>query len=104
MVGIVNAKENRYITSAGVICFTLSRPGSDNATLTYNFSQYRFHGQPDLLQVIPKISTCALKISMRPSVIPSLVRNLNLPLKSEMSRFHFAPLDMTFCGYCVSTL
>ena len=44
-----------------------------------------------------KISTCALKISMRPSVIPSLARNLNLPLKSEMSRFRFAPLGMTFC-------
>ena len=33
---------------------------------------------------------------MRPSVIPSLARNLNLPLKSEMSRCRFAPLDMTF--------
>ena len=46
-----------------------------------------------------QINTCALKISMRPSVIPSLARNLNLSLKSEMSRFRFAPLNITPCFY-----
>ena len=39
-----------------------------------------------------KLSTWALKISPRPSVIPREARNLNLPLQSEMSRFRYAPL------------
>ena len=38
---------------------------------------------------VPKVSSYALKISQRPSVIPREARNLNLPLKSGMSRFRF---------------
>ena len=45
------------------------------------------------------ISAWALKISQIPSVIPREVRNPNLPLKSEMFRFCFAPLNMTPCFY-----
>ena len=51
-----------------------------------------------------EVSTWALKISPRPSVIPREARNLNLPLKSEMSRFRFAPLDMTSRFYCALTV
>ena len=55
-----------------------------------------------MLSLKPLVSTWALKISQRPSVIPREARNLNLPLKSEMSRFRYAPLDMTSCFYCAS--
>ena len=51
-----------------------------------------------------QLSPWALKISPRPSVIPREARNLNLPLKSEMSRFRFAPLDMTYRFYCALTV
>ena len=44
----------------------------------------------------------ALKNSLRLSVIPRAARNLNLPRKSEMSRFRYASLDMTSCFYCAS--
>ena len=41
------------------------------------------------------LSAWALKFSQRPSVIPRFSRNPNLPLKSEMFRIRFAPLNMT---------